>query len=378
MRRWRAFCAAGATLLGLVSAYGQDSMPLQNASSGAPPTVTIMPAGGEEKQANLSKESNIVVIPELVDTLPRYVPDLRGWYFRGDLIWLQRDRWEGSTLATSGSGGSIDAEDLDSQTEIGARFTVGQYLGTDQMWEVSGWWVSDMGRSRELAGPFNVNMPVYNHPFSFDDFATDVSYLDIDYVTDVAGVEGIKRTWLTPGCSALPCAGSLRVGTEIGLRYLNVDEEFSIFSQYGPSPAPNGFQDFDYLTDTDNHIIAGLFGIVGAWDIYPGLRVEGLLRYSSGLNIIETHARLKERTGNVAFSKERDDVEWSYIVELGIMGTWQFHEHMAVRAGYQMLYLVGYAGAVDQFSFNLARPGQYDDDNSLILHGPMLGFELTW
>lgn len=378
MKRWRALCAAGVGLLALSTARAQDISTPSLLPVETGPTVTINPANAHEAASTTAESQDIIIAPELVDTLPRYLPDLRGWYFRGDLIWLQRNRWEGSTLATSGSGGVIDADDLDSQMEIGAKFTIGQHLGPEQQWEVSGWWVSDMGRSRELAGPFNVSMPVYNHPFSFDDFATNVSYLDIDYLTDVAGVEGIKRTWLSSPCTSLPCTQPLRIGTEIGLRYLNVDEEFSIYSQYGPAPAAGGFQDFDYMTDTDNHIIAGMFGLVTAWDVCPGVRIEGLIRYSSGLNIIETHARLKERTGNVAFSKERDDVEWSHIIETGITGTWRFHEHMAVRAGYQMLYLVGYAGAVDQFAFNLAKPGQYDDDNSIILHGPMLGFELTW
>ncbi len=376
MRRWRAFCAIGASVLGLSVAQAQETtpslLPVQTEA-----TVTVQPAEATEPGSG-AKSPNIVVMPELLDTMPRYLPDLRGWYFWGDLIWLQRDRWEGSTLATSGSGGTIGSSELDSQVEIGARFTIGKYAGPGQEYEVSGWWVSDMGRSRQLAGPFNVNMPVGNHPFSFDDFATNVSYLDVDYLTDVAGVEGIKRTWLNHTCTSVPCSHPLRLATEVGMRYLNVDEDFSIYSQYGPAPAASGFQDFDYVTSTDNHIIAGLFGLVGAWDVLPGLRIDGLLRFSSGLNIIETNVLLRERTGNVAFKKERDDVEWSYIIETGIMGTWQFHEHLAVRAGYQMLYLVGYAGAMDQFDFNLAKPGKYDDDNSLILHGPVLGFEIVW
>ncbi len=337
-------------------------------------SVTVLP--GEQKA---EAPQSIVIDRSILDTDYHWIPDitLAGWYFRGELLWRQRDRWEGSGLVVSPAG-VISSENLDSGVELGARFVIGKQVGDGTEWELQGWWVDDLTRSQQLSGPFNVNMPVYNHPFSFDDFGTNVSYIDVDYETDTAGLELIKRTWTHPCSAPTDCGSSLRFATEYGIRYLNIDDDFSIYSQYGPAPAATGFQDFDYVTNADNHILAGMLGVVGSYELMPGLEARAFLRTSAGINIIDTDVLLRERTGNTAFSKDRDETEFSYIVETGLYGLWRFHENFEIRAGYELMYLVGYAGGYDQFSFNLAQPGQYDDDNSVIFHGAFLSLGISW
>jgi hypothetical protein len=304
---------------------------------------------------------------------------LDGWLFRGELLWLQRDRWEGGPLVYRGAD-RITIDSLDAPTELGARFGVGRQFGLQKQWELTGWWVSDLARSRGLRGTFDVNIPVVNRPFSFDDFGRNVSFVDVDYETDVVGVEWVCRAW-KPAWAWLPArltTGGAEVAFEGGVRYLNLDETFSIYSQFSPMPAPSGFQDFDYIARADNHILAGLVGVTTAWHLGPTTQICGLVRTSSGIDLIETDVALRERTGNVAFDKERHETEWVYLVEFAFYGSWRPWRCLEVRGGYQGVLLTGYAGAPDQFSFNLAEAGDFDSDNSAFFHGPFVSVSLSW
>jgi hypothetical protein len=64
------------------------------------------------------------------------------------------------------------------------------------------------------------------------------------------------------------------------------------------------------------------------------------------------------------------------------MSVYQLTSHLAVRAGYQMLWVDGLAVAVEQFNPNLAEltlgPARLNDNGTLVYHGPHLGMVLTW
>jgi hypothetical protein len=312
--------------------------------------------------------------------------DASSWYFEGGLIALERSRWEGSELVFNAGNPVIDHNDLNSNLELGGMFTVGKRGCDSSEFEITGFWVSGMDSSKTARGAFALTMPVFNPPFSFDDFGTNVSLIDLDYDTDVGGFEVVCRRWcLADSCCEVDGAACcdehadhswgmpVSVGLECGLRYLFIDEDFSIYSQFGPAPAPTGFQDFIYRTSAENHLLGPQIGVRLVTSRWHGFDLMFTAREMLALNIIETNASLRELTGNVAFNRGRDEVEFAQLTEVGGFIRWHYGS-FEVRGGYQLLWINGYAGAVDQFNRNLGQPGQFDDENGVLLHGPALMF----
>src|SRR5262245_52079319 len=155
-------------------------------------------------------------------------------------------------------------------------------------------------------GPFNVNLPVFNPPFGFDDFGNNASLISVKYQTDMSGFEVLWRRWnligCNDGCCGTRCSGGgcpISGALELGVRYLNIDEQFSIYSQHGPLPAPTGIQDYTYRTTADNHIVGPELGI--QLRSCPWLCFDVLFcsRFALAADFIDTNARLREFSHNV-------------------------------------------------------------------------------
>jgi hypothetical protein len=235
-------------------------------------------------------------------------------------------------------------------------------------------------------GPFNVNLPVFDPPFGFDDFGNDASLIAVRYATHLSGFEVLWRRWNLLGCND-PCCGTscsrrhgcpVSGGLELGLRYLNIDEDFSVYSQFGPLPAPTGFQDFWYRTSADNHILGPEIGI--QLRSCPWLCFDVLFcsRFAVAANFVDTTASLRDLSPRAAFNKSRDDVSAAQVFDNSIYLRMRPGHHIDVRAGYQLLWVNGYAGASDQFSRDLGRPGQFDADNAVLFQGPAILIQINF
>jgi hypothetical protein len=307
------------------------------------------------------------------------------WFFEGGLVALQRERWEGGQFMTKGTTDLISKDDFQSRLEWGGRFSAGTRCWDCAELEITGFWVSGMNKSSTGQGPFNVNLPVTNPPFSFDDFATDASLISLEYATDLGGFEVLWRRWnLLPChdyCCGTSCSGDtciVSAGLEFGLRYLNIDEDFSIYSQAGPLPSPNGFQDFRYITKADNHIIGPEIGLQIRTCSWLGFDLLFSSRFAVGANFIDTEASLQERLGQVAFDRSRDEVSCAQVLDTSFYLRLRLAHHLDVRVGYQLLWVNGYAGASDQFSKDLSRAGQYDSDNGVLFQGPAMLIQVNF
>ena len=68
--------------------------------------------------------------------------------------------------------------------------------------------------------------------------------------------------------------------------------------------------------------------------------------------------------------------------ELSLCGTFQFRPNVAIRAGYQAIFVNGLALAPQNIptdTFALTNGvGQFRDDGEMVYHGPTLGLVGTW
>jgi hypothetical protein len=312
-------------------------------------------------------------------------PDEACWFLEGGPIALMRERWEGGPFLTKNGHTLLDKDDLESALEWGGRLTAGTRCSDCSEFEITGFVVPNMHMASSGRGLFNVNLPVFNHPFGFDDFATNASLVAVEYSTDMGGFEVLWRRWNLLGCCD-PCCGtacsgkttSVSAGLELGLRYLNVREDFSIYSQAGPLPGPNGFQDFVYRARANNHIVGPEIGLQARSCPWLGFDILFSSRLTLAANFITTDATLGELTGVTAFDKNRDEVSFAQVWDNSIYLRLRATAHLDLRVGYQLLWVNGYAGASDQFSPNLAKPGQLDDNNGALFHGPAMLLQISF
>ncbi len=107
--------------------------------------------------------------------------------------------------------------------------------------------------------------------------------------------------------------------------------------------------------------------VIGKVGVY-GNDVDGRLREFQGVNPIGTFGR--------------DDTGTSFLGDLQIVGSYKLTSHIALRGGYQMLWLENLALAGDNASLSLQNPSLLntttDQNGSAFLHGAMAGVEVTW
>jgi hypothetical protein len=306
-------------------------------------------------------------------------PDDCPWFFEGGLVALQRDRWEGGTFITRAGVEMFNREDLRSRMEWGGRFSAGTRFWDCSELEITGFTLGTMNKASRGTGPFNVNLPVFNAPFGFDDFANNASLISVEYATDLDGLEVLYRRWNLLGCydscCGTSCSGNtcpISAGLELGIRYLSISEDFSVYSQFGPLPAPTGFQDYRYDAGADNHILGPQIGIQVRSCPWLCFDILFYSRLSVAANFINTDVSLRERTGQVAFDSTREEISCAQVLDTSIYLRMRPGHNIDVRVGYQLLWINGYAGASDQFNSNLGRAGQFDDNNGILFQGPSM------
>jgi hypothetical protein len=81
-----------------------------------------------------------------------------------------------------------------------------------------------------------------------------------------------------------------------------------------------------------------------------------------------------------AFSATASDSHLSFLGEIGVNVSYQFTKHLALRGGYQVMWLTGVAMAPNQIAatdFGAAQAG-VDTSATLFCHGANAGLELAW
>jgi hypothetical protein len=312
-------------------------------------------------------------------------PDGDIWYFQVGPIALQRIRWEGGTFLTRDGDAVLATDDFESRLEWGGRFSVGKRCWDCSEIEFTGFTVPDMNLSTTARGASSVSAPVFNAPAGFEDFATDASLVGVAYQTDLSGFEVLWRRWCLFGCEDAyrntRCSGHIHAmlgSLEIGVRYLNIDEQFSVYSQLGAAPAPTGLQDYRYRTSADNHIFGPEIGVQLRTIPWLGFDVLFCSRLSLAVNFIDTSASLRELSPQLAFRESRDEISFAQVWDNSIYLRLRPGHHLDIRAGYQLLWINGYAGASDQFNRNLSQPGQFDDNNSVLFQGPAILMQISF
>ena len=165
----------------------------------------------------------------------------------------------------------------------------------------------------------------------------------------------------------------------VGVRYLYVDDEYSLFSQSGP---PFAQQNGSFETAAVNHLIGPIIGGELYYDVGYRWSLSGVSRAGAYLNInrFDTHLT----NDNIEFIDAEDDsttIAFSY--EFGINAKYRVNNRSQFRIGYNILFLDN----VSTVSNNLTNEGggipisptfgtSTSDSGDIFFHGLSLGFEI--
>lgn len=267
--------------------------------------------------------------------------------FTLDMVALERNGADSQNVLFSGATPVTNVTDLNFVTELGFRF--------------------DMILPSDCGCDFNLNYFTTGHDraeatrsdpglsFVFFDSVPAVpaaSYM-VEYIADLSSFELNLRLREWPRFSPI-----------VGFRMFELEEHFNIFE----TGTTTGF-----FSETDNEMYGLQMG--GQYLIWERnrFRLESLFKVGVYLNDIESSANALNAQLNSSF------IRTAVAGELQITAVYQCGPRLALRAGYQGMWLSGVAKAPDQSDNGSLFSGLHAlDPGSVSYNGGFLGLEITW
>jgi hypothetical protein len=287
------------------------------------------------------------------------------WTFSADGMIMQRSSPDSLPLFRTdwGRDGDVvyDASELDFDVAGGWRLGAIRH-GQDWDLELNYFQLDGFEARAEVDGDVVAVTDRYGANLAVDDPA--ITYRSEFYSTEFS---------LRRACN--PCLSWL-----IGFRYVELDERYTVDGIGGIVPVPVHFYQYSF-----NHLYGLQIGADGILLCRGRLMIEGLLK----AGIYGNHARqngVQIDTAPIYGETYRASGEMNhaaFLGELGLVGKYQFSDHLALRAGYQLMWMDGVATATDQITVNeleLVDTGANGAEihNTVFYHGAIVGAELTW
>jgi hypothetical protein len=250
----------------------------------------------------------------------------------------------------------LSVGDLDFDFEIGPRVSVIHHTPSGWGIEWNFFWLE---HSSDAA--FAVADPLSPDLVLAVDEAISLSVLDSSflYSSDLYSAElNFRRPigWFTP---------------LIGARWVGLYEDYRVS---GLDIAPSAYT-LSY--ETENNLIGGqLGGELDFWNQGGIFRLKGFGKFGIYCGINEMDAALTNYD-----STSDDDTDVAFVGEMGLLASVQVTHSMAIRGGYQLLWINGVALATDQIgSTDIANEAatSINNDGDPFYHGPVAGFEFVW
>jgi hypothetical protein len=317
------------------------------------------------------------------------------WYGQADAIWLRRDRIDPVSLQTLGTQGDVilSTDALTEPFRPGTRATVGHNLG-QSCWQIDGtyyylgsWDDNAAVRDTTFNGFSTGNMfsPFSNfgHPLNFQGFDWNDEVRIREFSRFQSAEMNLRYTVPMPhDC----LTGKLL----IGLRYINVKEQFDYFSHSNAIvPLVGQSSQVTLTTHTQNDLFGPQIGGEFYFYAYPNawidVGIKGALCNNRALQ--NTNGTLDvgfpATETNIASYRGRDAT--AFVGDLDVELVWQMRQHMMLRMGYQAIWVNNLALATRNFSEQpgillngFFGPPQIDTIGRSVYHGPHIGLEIDW
>lgn len=281
------------------------------------------------------------------------------WYVQGEALFFVNEGHGAVSLS--------DAFALpDFSNELGMRVTVGRKRDCAEGWEVSYVGPLRWEVAGEVSGfPLDSDLDVPNGDVNISAFV-QAGFHRQTYESTLHSLEVNQRfyDWDTMSCL-------------IGLRYLDINEEFSFESQIPPPLAEQGL----FTVDTRNRLIGPQCGLDMIHPVGASNRLSLIGKTKLGVyaNFAEGDVRLVN-AGVQELDNGDDDVALAIQGELGVQAHLRITRWLSIHCGYELWYLCGLALADGQTVSPLtqATGTNLDSDQDTWFHGATLGGQLSW
>lgn len=296
----------------------------------------------------------------------------------GDGVFLSRDP---STIDTPAANPAAPAlahySDLTPAFSVGPRVTIG-YHWENQALEMAGYYLGEGSKSRRFVDPGRLNMPFVNPPIGFEgnnNLWKNADAASYNFKSQLASVEGNYRWWLHEEST---------FSWLVGVRYLDMIERVSLLSDDEGNIRDNfGRPDLtriaDYTVRTHNHIVAPQLGLEYNKGLTHWVALSCMAKGAWGLDFSNTNVQLQRGDGLIGVLGNRSDTEFAHLYDLGLSLDWHLSTRARLRTGYNCLWVVGVAEAVDQIDFDLTQKfGERKVNGSVFYHGPSLELQVVF
>jgi hypothetical protein len=295
-------------------------------------------------------------------------------YFRADALFLWRSNGDRVNFTSREPGGPIvlSSDNIKFQYEPLTRFAMGRTIGCGAVLEAVYFGIEGWSDSASVSDGGNTLYSAYSQfgqePFGGYPDTDQSSRQEIQYGSRVHNVElnlySPIRTWC--------CGKSWFLN---GARYFQLREGFEY----------NTFSDVDDSATsirTNNALIGYQFGI--RHEAPLGCRLKALFDLKAG--IYGNAASQRTVTSAVVegvLVEQASNTSAAFLGEVGLTLQYDVTRHVALRAGYNMLWVDSVALAPENFLAvpppgNVLRPILINDDGDVFYHGCNTGLELHW
>ncbi|UUO09319.1 hypothetical protein M4951_10980 [Blastopirellula sp. J2-11] len=274
----------------------------------------------------------------------------------------------------------LNSNQLNFDNEAGVRFMMNWICFAGSTLEVSYMGIGNWASSSTATGAGNLYSPLSNFGsdplggYSESDMS-NLANLSMSNRFDTVEIN-LKRGWTGAGCW-------FQGSWWGGFRYFRLSEDSNYVTQ-GASGSMN------YACNTDNDMYGAQLGGDLTTRLTTRLSLSGFLECGiyGNRGVQSTTILLNNAGGTATVFETAAANRASMVTEGGVHGNFKITPNMALKLGYQVVYVNGVALAMDNYNFTtglgaapaaLASRGVLVDDNgSALYHGLTGGFELVW
>lgn len=292
------------------------------------------------------------------------------WYGSIDAIALTPNSSDQIELARIGPAGDtvLSTADLRSEYDVGGRFTVGRTFGGCFQAEIvylGNYAWSDTQVAASAAGELSSVLSGFADPV--DPALDQNSLATVSIASRMSTAEANLRTWLE-----MP-PGPLDIQLLVGARYFAASDRLQYVTV--------GANTNDVTVRTDNDLYGVQIGTNAKYLMHRLFFVD----FEGKVALCENFATQNtsfSQNGGAEITTSNSPQRTALLGDLMLTGTFQLRPNLALRVGYQALFVGGLALGSQNLptnSYLLTNGiGQFRDNGNMVYHGPTIGIVGAW
>lgn len=280
------------------------------------------------------------------------------WTVKAGIVYLDRANPHPATLIENTVTGATvsSAQNFNFNWNAGVDVSAIRALGDDRALEVRYFGIDGWRATQNFVTP-----PIWNFP-------TDPPLFGLG----VANVAGVYTSRLYSTEVNLRHRASDRLSWLLGFRWVQVHENLDFNADFGGNQAVVN-------TNVDNNLYGAQIG--ADWRVYDRggpFHIDSIFKAGIFGNSANNSFGVTQQIGP-AFGTGQSRGQVAFVGEIGLTAVYQWTDHIALRGGYQVLWVEGIAVASDQLSsIDVLAGNGINSLGGIFYHGALASVDFTW